>query len=38
MTSHEKQMVSIKAGLAITKLIGVLMTLTALKWIVSLAQ
>lgn len=38
MTRHEKKMVSIKAGLAITKLVGVLVTLTALKWIVSLAQ
>lgn len=38
MTRHEKQAVSIKAGLAIAKLIGVLMSLCALKWIVSLVQ
>ncbi|UZJ58061.1 hypothetical protein OKW98_15720 [Pseudomonas sp. KU26590] len=38
MTRHEKQMVSIKAGLAIAKVIGVLMSLSALKWIASLMQ
>jgi hypothetical protein len=36
LTRHEKKIVSTKSGLAIAKLIAVLMSLSALKWIVSL--
>lgn len=38
MTRHEKRMVSMKAGLAMAKLLGALMSISALKWVVSLVQ
>jgi hypothetical protein len=38
LTRHEKKTVSAKSGLAIAKIIAVLMSLNALKWIVSLAK